>query len=260
MKNKILLCKPTYYDVSYSINPWMTNEVVNKTLALKQWNQLRALIGALDVSVSLMDQSPKFPDMVFTANAGVVFENKVVLSNFKHKQRRGEKSFYKEWFLDNNYEVIEIPSNLSFEGCGDVVISKDLMIGGYGFRTDLKSLKYTSKKLNLDLIYLKLIDPKFYHLDTCFCLLSENLALYNPEAFSEYTIRKLSGIELIPVTKLESEEFLCNSLVIGKNIIMPSESERLTKILSNRGFEVYTVNTSEFLKSGGSIQCMCLWL
>tara|TARA_B100000131_G_scaffold321231_1_gene371362 strand:+ start:4482 stop:5264 length:783 start_codon:yes stop_codon:yes gene_type:complete len=260
LKNKVLLCKPSFYDVTYSINPWMKDDSVNKVLALKQWNQMRTLLGTFDIDIKFIEQIDGLPDMVFTANAGVVYENKVAISNFKHKQRRRESSHYKDWFLKNNYEVIDVPKKFSFEGCGDVVIHNGNLIGGYGFRTDLKALKYVSKKLDLNLIYLKLLDPNFYHLDTCFSIIGDNLAIYNPKAFSKYTISKLNNFELIEVSEEESNNFACNSIVFGNNILMPSENDTIAEALSDRGYQVYQINTSEFMKSGGSLQCMCLWI
>ena len=258
MKDKILLCKPSFYDVTYSINPWMKGVAVNKVLALKQWNQMRTMLGTFDLDISFIEQIDGLPDMVFTANAGVAYNNKVIISNFKYKQRRKESLHYKNWFLENGYNTIDLPKKLSFEGCGDVIIHNNNLIGGYGFRTDLKALKYVSEKLELNLIYLKLLNPNFYHLDTCFAIINNNLAIYNPKAFSEYTIKKLKDFELIEVTEEEANNFACNSIVFNKNILMPDDNCRIAKILSDRGYQVYQINTSEFIKSGGSLQCMCL--
>ena len=260
MENKILLCRPSFYDVTYSINPWMKGESVNKTLALKQWNQMRTMLGAFDIDINFIEQIDGLPDMVFTANAGVVYKNKVAISNFKHKQRRKESGYYKRWFLENGYKIIDIPKKLSFEGCGDVVIHNGNLIGGYGFRTDLKALKYVSKELGLNLIYLKLTNPNFYHLDTCFSIIDDELAIYNPRAFSKYTIKKLKNFELIEVSEEEANNFACNSIVFNKNILMPNNNDRIASILSSKGYQVYQINTSEFMKSGGSLQCMCLWI
>ena len=260
MNNKILLCKPTHYDVVYSINPWMTNGYVNKTLALKQWNQMRSLLSVFDLDVKVMEQNSALPDMVFVANAGMVYKNNFISSNFKHKQRRKESVHFKDWFLKEGYNIITVPKRLSFEGCGDAIVHGDNLIAGYGFRTDLGALKYIAKKLELNLIYLKLLDERFYHLDTCFSIIDDDLAIYNPNAFSKHTIEKLSNFELLPVTTEEANNFACNSIVFNKTIFMPSDNDRIADILSERGYQVYQIDTSEFLKSGGSLRCMCLWI
>lgn len=63
------MCRPTAFDVVYAINLWMeVNNKPNKTLALKQWQNYQKL----GVKINLIEQGENVPDMVFTANAGVV--------------------------------------------------------------------------------------------------------------------------------------------------------------------------------------------
>jgi len=35
-------------------------------------------------------------------------------------------------------------------------------------------------------------------------------------------------------------------------------SERVRKILENKGFSVHQVSVSEFMKSGGACKCLCM--
>jgi N-dimethylarginine dimethylaminohydrolase len=236
----------------------MTDCYVNKTLALKQWNQMRSLLSVFGLNVKIIEQNSALPDMVFVANAGMVYKNNFILSNFKYKQRRKEGLHFKNWFLKEGYNIVTVPKRLSFEGCGDAIVHDDNLIAGYGLRTDLGALKYIANKLELNLIYLKLLDERFYHLNTCFSIIDNNLAIYNPNAFSKHTIKKLSNFELLPVTIEEANNFACNSIVFNKTILMPSDNDRIADILSGRGYQVYQIDTSEFLKSGGSLRCMCL--
>ena len=60
---------------------------------------------------------------------------------------------------------------------------------GYGFRSELDSHPYLAKWLKLEVISLRLIDPRFYHLDTCFCPLDGGWLLYYPQAFDSYSNR-----------------------------------------------------------------------
>ena len=260
MVKKILLCRPDFFDVTYAINPWMKVGSVNKALALKQWSLMEESIRSWGVDINLIDQYRNLPDMVFTANAGAVYGDKVVLSNFKHNERKDETYIFKSFFDYELYDTYLLPDNLSFEGCGDTAVVGRTMYAGYGFRSDLSALKLASEILDLDLVFLRLINPNFYHLDTCLCFLREDLAIFYPGAFSKYTVRKLKNIELIPVSEFNANNFACNSIVYGNNILMPSGNENLNKMLSGYGFNVTFLDTSEFLKSGGSLQCMSLWI
>ncbi len=255
-----LLCPPNYFKVNYSINPWMTGEEVNLSLAIDQWESLKIAIESLGSKVKTIDQSEKFPDMVFTANSGLVCENKFILSSMKHKERRGESEYFSQWFSKNGYRVYGLPLDISFEGRGDCLLYRDIIIGGYGYRTDIDALEAVSEITGRNLITLKLADPRFYHLDTCFCMISDNSAIYYPDAFQEGEIEKLSGIiDLIPVSEKDASLFMCNSMLVSDTLLIPTVYSKIDKILRNKyGIKTCVVNVSEFLKSGGSIQCLSL--
>ena len=228
---------------------------------MQQWFQLKNTLGHMGVKVNLIDQHPRFPDMVFAANAGTVKGGDIVLSNFRHPQRQGESAEFAAWFNSMGYEVHHLDSKSFFEGCGDTVVADRKLIGGYGFRTNLRGLREAAEILRLELIPIKLKNPQFYHLDTCFTLLNENLALYYPDAFSKHTITKLRDhFELIPVSTEEANRFACNSIVYGQTVLMPAGNEQVADRLENYGLRTSLINTSEFLKSGGSLQCMALWI
>jgi len=258
--NTVLLCPPMFFDVKYSINPWMKGEKVNTAMARKQWFEMKWVLEDLGIKVKLIGQENYLPDMVFTANAGTVKDKKVVLSNFKHYQRQPEREVFQRWFEEFGYETHKLPDGVHFEGCGDTILSGNKLIAGYGYRSDLRALKKTAEILELQLISLKLKNPNFYHLDTCFSLLREDLAIYYPGAFSDHTISKIKNIELLPVTENEANQFACNSIVYKDNILMPAKNNRLVDELANYGYTVRLIDTSEFLKSGGSLQCMSLWI
>ena len=260
MNTTVLICPPIHFDVKYSINPWMKSEPVDSPAAVEQWQEMKDTLERIGVKTVIIGQRPHLPDMVFTANAGTVHRNKIVLSNFKHLERKLEHNEFDRWFTEHSYETYALPESVNFEGCGDTIVSGDRLIAGYGFRSDLKALRLTAEILDLDLTYLKLKNPNFYHLDTCFSLLRPDLAIYYPGAFSKHTISKIKDIELIPVSDDEANRFACNSIVYQDNILMPAGNESLADILEQKGFQVYLINTSEFLKSGGSLQCMALWI
>ena len=156
MSETILLCPPLFYDVKYSINPWMKGEEIDHALAMHQWFQLKNVLSFLGITIKQIDQHPDLPDMVFTANAGTILGGDIVLSNFKHTERQPETVEFEKWFKEEGYTVHKLPASVAFEGCGDTVVNQDMLIGGYGYRSDLKGLKLTAEILGLDLLPLKL--------------------------------------------------------------------------------------------------------
>ena len=235
---------------------------VDSKRAVDQWRNLKNALEELDIQVSLVEQHPSQPDMVFTANAGTVKAGKVVLSNFKHPERKGESALYEEWFLEEGYEVHTLPPSVDFEGCGDTLLLDDLMIGGYGHRSSLGGLRRASKLLDTELVALKLQSPDFYHLDTCFCILSYHTAMYYPPAFTPSAIKKLKSLDLdlVEVDDYDASRFACNAVVYQEHILMPTGPRKIVKDLAERGYQVQQIESDEFLKSGGSLQCMTLWI
>jgi len=238
----------------------MIGEEIDIKLAASQWHDLEMTIKHLGADVKIINPVDELPDMVFAANAGIVHQNSVVMSRMKHIERKEETKHYRMWFVKNGYNIIDLMPGITFEGCGDALVHQNNLIGGYGYRSDLEALEITAGALNLSLHSLHLVDPRFYHLDTCFCKVSETHAIYYPEAIDKEDIKKLKGIiELIPVSEQDARLFMCNSMLVNDVLITPSRGSEIDNTLRNKfGIKTCIVNVSEFLKSGGAIQCLSL--
>lgn len=267
MMSDFLVCNPTYFDVKYEINPWMhTRNKPSKSRAKLQWSYMHDRLLESGANLKYIDPQPDFPDMVFTANAGLVRGNTVILSNFYHKERRGEKPYFKKWFLDNGYRVVEIPDDIYFEGAGDALFIRDVLFLGYGFRTSIESHKIIANALDVEYVSCELVDPRFYHLDTCFFPHDQGV-LYYLDAFSEQTQRQIvmeiirlsildGGMIISPARKKEAENFICNSVLNGDSIITPHNDFDQSFL----GYNIYNCNMSEFIKAGGAVKCLTLQL
>jgi arginine dihydrolase len=258
------MCPPDYFRIEYEINPWMSlKNPADQKKARQQWDGLYHLLKEkLQLSVELLGPKPGLPDLVFTANAGLVAGKKVWISNFKFPERQGEQPLYRDWFSRSQYEIISLPSEMAFEGEGDFLWMGNLLFAGYPFRTDISSHVFISKELQCEVISLELVHPKFYHLDTCFCPLNPHAALFVPEAFSPSSLKILSALveNLIPLKPFEANLFAANAIVVGNRIIFQSGADATRKRLEKEGFEVFTLDLSEFIKSGGSAKCLVLWI
>ncbi len=255
-----LLCPPTFFDVSYEINPWMDIDVPpDKVSSPEQWKNLHHTLIRLGAYVEYIEPTRDNPDQVFTANAGLVKDKKIVLSRFRHKERQGEEAVLQRWFEHRGYEIITVPKG-SFEGEGDALFAGNTLFAGYGFRSDRTVYDFVAKSLGInDVVLCELKDPRFYHLDTCFCPLDERRAIFVETAFSKESITEMEKrIELFPVPQEDAEHFVCNAVVLGTSVVLPAECERTYSLLGSLGFTGYPVNLAEFLKGGGSAKCLTL--
>lgn len=266
---KILVCKPTYYDVTYSINPWMKPQEIKTDvqLAVQQWHGLVEKLNEIGAEVIEMPGQPNLPDLVFTANAGLIIGNKIVISSFKHPERQPESAFYKEFLQSLGYEIAFDPETF-FEGAGDALFQEKsdnsrTLYFGYGFRSEYKAVSDPrwSSIWNEQVRYMKLINPYFYHLDTCFCPLAGDYALIFPGAFEEETVNLVGNhLNLIKAPEHDARKFACNAVSIDNKVIIPSGCNDTRKLLKEAGFEVFETDMSQYILSGGACKCLTLKL
>jgi lysine-ketoglutarate reductase/saccharopine dehydrogenase-like protein (TIGR00300 family) len=231
--------------------------------AAEQWQKLYHVIKDNAV-VDLVDPAKGWPDMVFTANAGLVLDQTVVLSRFYHKERQGEEPYFKKWFESQGFTVHELPKELPFEGAGDALFDREgrYLWAGYGFRSELDSHPLLAKWLNIEVLSLRLMDERFYHLDTCFCPLTGGYLLYYPPAFDSYSNRlielRVPAEKRIAIEEADAVNFACNAVNINQRVIVNKVSDHLRSRLAEVGFNVIETPLTEFLKAGGAAKCLTL--
>jgi len=260
---ELLLCPPDHYGIEYEINPWMSRaRGAEAVVAQAQWKGLRAKLSELHATIHLVEPRPKLPDMVFTANAGIAVGKKFVPSNFRHKERAGEAPYFARWMAEEGYEILWLPENLYFEGEGDALFAGDALFCGYKFRSDINSHRAVADIFSCLTISVELVDPRFYHLDTCFCPLPDGGGFWFPEAFDEYgqrAIREHVG-DLIDVVESEAAHFSCNAVVLERDIVLPEGAPDLVRKLEERGYKCHPLPMTEFLKAGGACKCLTMFL
>ncbi|HEU0187515.1 MAG TPA: arginine deiminase-related protein, partial [Gallionellaceae bacterium] len=261
-----LMCKPDHFEVSYVINPWMAGNLgkVDKALATKQWQQLHDLIVAR-AHIQLIAPQPGLPDMVFTANAGLVtHDHRVIVATFLHRERQGETPYFRNFFLQHGYHDLPLSRGIVLEGAGDALFDAAGRLWlAAGIRSQHTASDEVTHALGIAVHSLTLVDPRWYHLDTAFCPLSNGEALAYRKAFSADSIRKIEhafGEAVLWVSDDDATDFACNAINIGRDIILYRASPALKATLAARGYNVIEVDVSEFMKSGGSCKCLTLAL
>jgi ornithine--oxo-acid transaminase len=237
----------------------------SRTRAVEQWQRLYAAVSSI-AEVQLIEPQPGSPDMVFTANAGLEHNGTVVLSSFFHPERQAEEQHFRDWFRNAGYIIRNIPQATPFEGEGDALFSTggNRLWAGYGPRTQLSSHQALEEAWNIEVTSLHLIDPRFYHLDTCFVPLQGGYIMYYPEAFNLASIEKIEDFyppeKRILVSIEDALRFACNAINIGRTIILNQISDALAHRLEASRFHIIQLDLSEFLKAGGAAKCLVMKL
>lgn len=269
--NKVLMADPKYFDVEYAINPYMQDEhgnlkKVNKSLAIEQWSALKNLFESLGLEVSSLKAQEGFPDMVFTANQTFPFlkgeQTQIVLSRMNSKERQGEVEFFKSWSLQENIECYTLKTKENFEGMGDALwnYESEEIFGGYGFRTSKEVYSELEDLVGRPVVPLKLVREDFYHLDTCLAIANKDTAFTVFEGFDEASLNTLKSKfkNLIQIPLNEALEGFAANLccVNGSDVLIQKGNSETTSQARASGLKVHELETSEFMKSGGSVFCM----
>ena len=265
MTQSLLMCSPQYFDVQYVINPWMAGQIgkVNPSQARREWSEFYNTVAGL-ANVKLIEPQPHVPDMVFTANAGLLRGKTFLPSRFRYDQRRPEEPCFKSWFESNGYRIVELPGDLRFEGAGDALFQPNgnVLWAAYGFRSDRQAHDVLANLYGIKVISLRLINPRFYHLDTCFCPLLANRVMYYPAAFDPASVKLIEKYSEnnITVSDEDAGHFACNAVLAGKTLVMSHPSPDLKLRLEQAGYLVMTAPVPEFLKAGGANKCLTMTL
>jgi N-dimethylarginine dimethylaminohydrolase len=257
-----LMCPPEHFAVSYAINPWMDpSQPTDAARAMRQWAGLRQVYLDLGHDVRTIEPVAGLPDMVFAANGATVVGGKVLGARFRYPQRAAEAGAYLDWFRDRGYEEVRVPEHVH-EGEGDILFTGHALLAGYGFRSDQGVAGELAGIFGYPVVSLRLVDPRYYHLDTALCVLDADTAMYYPAAFDDAGRAAIAAqfAELIEAKDEDAEVLGLNAVSDGRHVILPVQAHGLAAQLAERGFTPIGVDLSELLKGGGGPKCCTLEL
>lgn len=275
---RVLMCPPDYFTVRDVKNPFMASgQPVDNELAKRQWSGVCDAFTNAGVAVETIDAVEDLEDMVFAANqtfsgvdaSGTRF---IVPSAMRHPSRAREVPHYVSWFKAHGFRTINLRLDTDageyIEGNGDLLWhpSHPHVWAGYGFRSSLSGIRKFTEAMEREEIAavgpLELVDETFYHLDTCFAILSGNAALVHAPALSAAAIASLRGAfkRVHEVSREDAMQFACNGVSVNGYFIASRLSDGLTKVIRDEGLKPVIVDTSEFEKAGGSVYCLKAFL
>jgi arginine dihydrolase len=260
-RHRYLMCPPTYFDVVYSINPWMDpTRPVNPRLALRQWQQLHDVFVGLGHTVDVIPPVPGLPDMVFAANGATVVDGHAMVARFRYDQRAAESAAYLDWFAAQGYQATQ--ASWTNEGEGDFLLAGGWLLAGTGFRTDRRAHEESEAFFGRPVIGLALVNDRYYHLDTALAVLDEHTVMYYPAAFAPESRQVLSKLfpDAIIATDADARSFGLNAVSDGRHVVLPAGAVGLTAQLRERGYLPVEVEVSELLRAGGGVKCCTLEL
>ncbi len=250
---------PTYFAVEYAINPWMdTSTPVDVGLAQAQWENLYQTYLRLGHHVDVIEPEAGLPDMVYAANGGFIAQDVAIVARFRFAERAGESRAYAQWMSSLGYRPVY--TRHVNEGQGDLLQVGDIVLAGWGFRTDRRAHSEVSAALRAPVVSLELVDPRFYHLDTALAVLDDHTVAFYPPAFSAAAQQQLRALFPDAIVADPADAYVLGLNVVsdGLHVVLPSAAMGFAAQLRRAGFEPIGVDLSELLKGGGSVKCCTL--
>ncbi|KUI33444.1 dimethylargininase [Mycobacterium sp. GA-2829] len=254
-----VMTPPTFFAVDYAINPWMDPTIpVDPHRALDQWEALRRTYKELGHTVELVEPVAGLPDMVYAANGGLLVGGHAVVARFAHPQRAAESAAYAEWMSRHGYTPVE--TRHTNEGQGDLLVAGRILLAGHGFRTDRRAHDEIAAAVGLPVVSLRLVDPRFYHLDTALAVLDDSTIAFYPPAFDTPSRDRLRALypDAIEVADADAHVLGLNVVSDGHHVVLPAAATGFAEQLRAAGFAPIGVDLSELLKGGGSVKCCTL--
>lgn len=275
---RVAMSPPDFFSVDYVINPWMDPASWHQDAdqlahdAQTGWQALKQTYERLGATVHVEPPVAGLPDLVFTANAAVVLDGTVLLAHYRFPERKGEEPLNVAFFEQLRHEgvvehVVTMPEGIFFEGAGDAIWdpTRQLFWTGHGPRSSLEASQVISRIFGRETRPLRLVDPRFYHLDTCLCVLPGGEALHYPPAFDASGLEMLRAAfgpdQLIPVPDADALKLAANAFPVTRHdVVFGHCGPAIEAELGRRGYRAHPTDLGSFARSGGSAFCLTLRL
>jgi N-dimethylarginine dimethylaminohydrolase len=259
-KRTYLMAAPEHFTVAYAINPWMDVATpVDTELAVKQWERLRETLIELGHTVHVLPATAGLPDMVYAANGAFTVDGTAYGAMFRYPQRTAEAAVHRAFYETAGWTFVA-PTQIN-EGEGDFTYLPGahggVILAGYGFRTESSAHAEAQEVLGRPVVSLRLIDSRFYHLDTALQPLDDATVAYFPGAFSVASQRVLGQLfpDAVIADEIDAYAFGLNLVGDGRHVFLPAEATGMAAKVAGAGYLPVPVELSELKKGGGSVKC-----
>lgn len=260
---KVLLSKPNFLKpapINVIADKWK-DSVLDKEKMQKEHQLLVDTYIANGVEVEFLEADKDMPNAVFSRDFGGCVKEGYILGRFTRDIRFKEHEEYRKRMNELKVPMIASCKEGYFEGGDFAFLNEKTIAIGMMDRTDEKGIEEI--QADLDKYGYKIIPVKakkeYLHLDMCFNLVTDNLAVAYVEGLPQNFIDELEKleIELISVSEDKIFDHGCNVQSLGNNkVIALKKNSETNEIMKKKGIEVIELDITEILKAGGGPHCM----
>ena len=185
-----------------------------------------------------MTPQPGLPDLVFTANAGPDVPQSLLQLAVSSRGARARNAALRRLVRGPRVHGRDVCRRAcSSRGPATPCSAAEVSSPATASAATCRGISTSASVLHRQVLPLELVNPYFYHLDTCFCPLAPGEALYYPEAFDAYGRKVLEAHipKLLAASEAEAHRFGCNAVVVGKTVVMNAGCDSLAADLQALG-------------------------
>lgn len=231
---------------------YMSRNSIDFPKAMEQHRAYANALEDLGVEVKVLNLNKTMPDGVFIEDTAVVLDELAVITSMGTPSRRMELPEITEE-LRKYRKTVEIPLPATLEG-GDVLRVGRRIYIGRTVRTNKDAISF----------FTQIVKPFRYqvvpvevsgclHLKTGITALNKETFLANPEWIN---LSPFKGCRIVEVP--QNEMFGGNVLVVNGKVLMNSAYPRTIDLVASLGFNIKSVDISEFGKAEAGLTCMSL--
>lgn len=259
---QVLMSYPQYLSIEpiNVISKHFKDHQLDKKKIDEEFNLLVQTYQNLGIEVFFLPPNETYPDSVFARDFGACLKDGYILGRFKHEYRKNERKAYEKKMQELNIPQLFKIHEGYFEGGDFFFLDDKTIVIGLLERTNQIGYQEIKKhfKNQYEVLFVE-SDPEFLHLDMCFNLIDEHLALICKDAFDISFLQELQKrkIELIEVSKEDIFRHGLNVQALGdKKVLALKKNHDINLQIKQKGYEVIELDITEILKCGGGIHCM----
>ncbi len=255
MTSKKALVRPASPRLAEGIVTHIKRESIDYHLALKQWEGYVEALEGGGWEIIEVPPADDCPDGVFVEDAVVVFRNVAVLTRPGAESRRPEVPGVEKVVEELGCSINRIRPPGTLDG-GDVLKLGDIVYVGSGGRTNADGLRQLSdilRPLGAETVAVPGPLRKVLHLKSAVTALPDWTVVGYPPLVDEP--------EFFPQFLAVPEESGAHVVDLGGNkILMAADCPRTHELFTELGYQVVSVDISEFQKLEGCVTCLSVRL
>ena len=236
---------------------YLERRPIDVARARAQHARYEETLKALGVAVRTLPPEDSLPDACFVEDTALILDEVAIMANPGAASRRGEIESVAA-ALSPHRRVEKVTGDARFDG-GDV-----LRVGGTIYVGLARRIARTNeagadaiRRIAVPLGYVVKVVPfdGCLHLQSAVTRIGEKAVLVNPDWVDPAAFAPLS-VEL----SSPREPTGANTLLVGDRVIVPESAPETAGTLKRHGYDVLTLDVSEFEKAEAGLTCLSLFL